>query len=75
MKRSHLLALLAVVACTGTTEAVAADAEWLFTPDHVTEIDFAIPQASRDALAADPREYVEAYFTLTDEEGTSHGPL
>jgi hypothetical protein len=46
----------------------------LFDPTRVVEIDLELPEASRDALASDPGEYVDATFSLTGPAG-SYGPL
>ena len=63
------------VAVTGAPEVARADdAAPLFDPATVVEIDLELPAASRDALAADPSEYVDATLTLTGPAGT-HGPL
>ncbi len=40
----------------------------------MAEIDLSIPPASREALATDPGEYVEATFSL-DAAGGAYGPL
>ena len=40
------------------------DLTWLFEPTAVHEIFLTVPQASLDALAADPRTYVPASFAL-----------
>ena len=52
----------------------ADPAAWLFDPMQVVEIDLAIPPASREALRADPDEYVDASFSLAAAGGT-YGPL
>ena len=40
------------------------EAEWLYKPTHVAEIDLDLPKASWDALVAEPREYVKARLEL-----------
>jgi hypothetical protein len=54
--------------------ARADEAASLFDPTTVVEIDLDLPEASRDALASDPGEYVDATFSLTGPDG-SYGPL
>jgi hypothetical protein len=49
-------------------------AAWLFDPGAVVEINLTLPQASKDALAANPDEYQDATFSLTTTGGT-YGPL
>ena len=54
--------------------AQADEAASLFDPTTVVEIDLDLPAASRDALASDPDEYVDATVMLTGPDG-SYGPL
>ena len=69
------LSILALLICAvGAPEASADPAEGLFDPGAVTEIDLTLPQESKDALAADPGEYVDGTFTLKAGEVT-YGPL
>ena len=75
MKRLGILTVLLTLALAGAGPAAADEAAWLFEPDHVTEIDLDLPGASRDALAVDPDEYVQATFSLTRADGTEYGPL
>ena len=49
-------------------------AAWMFDPSVVVEIDLDLPQSSIDALALDPKEYVDGTFSLTTTGG-SYGPL
>jgi hypothetical protein len=65
------------VTCLLSTASPAAadEAAWVFAADHVTQIDLDLPAASREALAADPREYVQGNFTLSRDDGTTYGPL
>ena len=52
------------------------DPSWLFDPGMVHEINLTLPQATIDALNADPEgEYHDATFTLTKEGGQTYGPL
>lgn len=76
MKRRAVVTLLATVVWTvaAATPAAATDAAWLYSPDHVTEIDFQISEESRAALAAEPGEYVPASFTLRGG-GETYGPM
>ena len=75
VKRLGIVTL--VVGCVLASEGSAAsdEAAWLFEPDHVTEIDLDLPTASREALAADPDEYVRGTFSLRRHDGASYGPL
>ena len=49
-------------------------AGWMFKPDVVVEVDLNLPQASIDALDADPDTYVPGTFSL-ETTGGSYGPL
>jgi hypothetical protein len=70
--------LVGVAICAALTlvapVARADEAASLFDPTTVVEIDLDLPEASRDALASDPGEYVDATFSLTGPDG-SYGPL
>ena len=75
MKRLGIaIVSLACVLASGST-AGAGEADWLFEPDHVTEIDLDLSAESRAALDADPGEYVEGTFSLARDDGTTYGPL
>jgi hypothetical protein len=67
--------LFAACFLAGGAPAAAGPADWMFEPDHVTEVALDLPVASREALDADPGEYVSATFRLTRSDGTSYGPL
>jgi CotH kinase protein len=54
--------------------AGADEAASLFDPASVVEIDLELPADSRDALALDPAEYVDATFTLSGP-GIDYGPV
>jgi hypothetical protein len=75
-----MLARPAVGVAIGAVLALAApaayadEAELLFDPTTVVEIDLDLPAASRDALTSDPGEYVDATVSLTGVHG-SYGPL
>jgi hypothetical protein len=58
------LVALALLALAFPVTARAEDAAVLYDPATVALIDLAIPVESREALAADPGEYVDATFTL-----------
>ncbi len=75
MKRVGTLTLVVYFALSGGSVATADQAAWMFEPDHVTEIDLELPEASREALEQDPDEYVEGTFSLTRDDGTTYGPL
>lgn len=76
MKALRLAALVTCILVTpGTARAADDEAAWMFEPDHVTEIALDLPPASREALSADPDEYVESSFSLSREDGTTYGPL
>src|SRR5687767_31371 len=49
-------------------------AAWLFSPDQVVEIEFTLPQESIDALNADPDEYQDGTFGLTNGSD-EYGPF
>src|SRR5918994_1585325 len=68
------LLTLVVAASVAPGSAVADEAEPLYDPTRVAEIDLSIPQASRDALAATPDEYQDATFPLRLGDQT-YGPL
>jgi hypothetical protein len=68
------LLTLAVLALAPPPSAAADEAEALYDPTRVAEIDLSIPQASRDALAVTPDEYQDATFTLRLGDQT-YGPL
>jgi hypothetical protein len=70
-----MMTLSLACALVSAGPAVADEAAWLYEPDHVTEIDLELPDESREALAADPDEYVEGTFSLERHDGTSYGPL
>ena len=69
--------LMFLASCILASEGLAKKdrAAWLFKPDHVTEIDLGLSPASREALAADPDEYVEGNFSLSRHDGRTYGPL
>ena len=46
------------------TAQYSDEAAWLYKPTHVAEIDLDLPQASWDALVAEPREYVKGRLEL-----------
>ena len=75
MQRVCIFVLVVVCSMAGTETAGADEAAWLYTPDQVTEIEFALSDEAREALAAEPDEYVRATFSLTRADGTSYGPL
>jgi len=60
-------------AAVATAPASADEAEWLFDPAAVVEIDFGLPPAARTALEAEPDEYVPAALRIT-APGRSYGP-
>src|SRR6478609_3824868 len=67
------VALLALA--LGAPDALAADAAAdLFDPSTVSLADIGLPQASMDALAADPNVYQPGTVTMT-VRGVRYGPL
>ena len=74
--RPLLLAVAAaLVAVVAPAPAAADEAEWLFEPTHVAEIDLVLSDASVAALDGDPDEYVPASFSVVREGTTTYGPL
>ncbi len=71
------LALVALIAAqpAAASEPPPGQAGWLFDPGAVVEIDLELPQASIEALEAEPEEdYQPATFLLT-AGGQTYGPL
>ena len=79
MDRAHLRGwLLAAVASllgglTAAPASAALSAEMLLEPTTVVAIDLQLPQASVEALEAEPDEYVEGTFALAESDGTPAG--
>ena len=69
-----LLTLWCAALALAAPVAQADEAAVLFDPSVVVEIDLGLSEASLDALASDPGEYVDATFSLTGPHG-SYGPL
>ena len=79
MDRPHLRAcLLALGAAllggvSAAPASAALSAETLLEPTTVVAIDLQLPQASVEALEAEPDEYVEGTFALAETDGTPAG--
>ncbi len=67
-----LLCLLALV--LAAAPASADEADWLYDPTKVVEIDFELAPEDEAALELEPDEYVPATFTLA-AEGQTFGPI
>lgn len=58
----------------GAAPASADEADWLYDPTKVVEIDFELAPEDEAGLEAEPDEYVPATFTLA-AEGQTFGPI
>ena len=69
-----VLCLLGCAALAGAAPAVADDpAAAMYSPNTVDVIYLTLPQASEEALASEPDEYVEGTFSLAQTDGTTDG--
>lgn len=70
-----VVALVSLIALAiAATPASADEAEWLYDPAKVVEIDFEMTAEAEAALEAEPDEYVPATFTLA-HDAQVFGPL
>ncbi|MCB8914428.1 MAG: CotH kinase family protein [Thermoleophilales bacterium] len=47
----------------------------MFEPTEISNIDFTLPDSSRDALDVEPKEYVPATFRIEGSGGQTYGPV
>ncbi len=79
--RYHLARVASLAVLLGLAVAPSAsadDASWLYEPTTITEIDLTLPQASIDALEADPTgDYQPGTFSIAETDGVpgSAGPF